>query len=150
LSQNPLIDRLDEAEGHIKGLLLDTANLATAAVLSTVKYHDPSFDPQKVSEDMDLSGLVMREDIVAAAEDVVIKKVGDDVVFVSGLDNHVVDVGFDVLVDLGFQALLDGLLVGHSCILEAESHGHVAVDAVRCYERRLILFRDLQGYLVIA
>jgi hypothetical protein len=29
----PLIDRLDEAEGRIKGLLLDTANLATVAVL---------------------------------------------------------------------------------------------------------------------
>jgi hypothetical protein len=40
----PLIDRLDEAEGRIKGLLLDTANLAVAAVLSTVKHHDPLFD----------------------------------------------------------------------------------------------------------
>jgi hypothetical protein len=32
----PLINRLGEDEGRIKGLLLDTANLATAAVLSTV------------------------------------------------------------------------------------------------------------------
>jgi hypothetical protein len=39
----PLIDQLDKAEGHIKGLLLDTANLAEAVVLSTVKYHNPSF-----------------------------------------------------------------------------------------------------------
>jgi hypothetical protein len=69
----PLIDRLDEAEGRIKGLLLDTANLAAAAALSIVKYHDPSFNLQKVSEDVDLSGLVMREDIVAAAEEVVKK-----------------------------------------------------------------------------
>jgi hypothetical protein len=46
----PLIDRLDETEGHIKGLLLDTANLAATAALSTVKYHDPSFDLQKVSK----------------------------------------------------------------------------------------------------
>jgi hypothetical protein len=68
-----LIDRLDEAEGCIKGLLLDTANLAVATALSTVKYHDLSFDLQKVSEDMDLSGLVRREDIVAAAEEVVKK-----------------------------------------------------------------------------
>jgi hypothetical protein len=66
----PLIDRLDKAEGSIKGLLLDTANLAAAAALSTVKYHDPSFDLQKVSEDMDLSDLVRREDIVVAAEEV--------------------------------------------------------------------------------
>jgi hypothetical protein len=41
--------------------------------LSTIKYHDPSFDLQKVSEDMDLSGLVRREDVVAAAEEVVKK-----------------------------------------------------------------------------
>jgi hypothetical protein len=66
----PLIDRLDKAEGSIMGLLLDTANLAAAAALSTVKYHDPSFDLQKVSEDMDLSDLVRREDIVVAAEEV--------------------------------------------------------------------------------
>jgi hypothetical protein len=44
-----LIDRLDEAKCRIKGLLLDTANLAAVAALSTVKYHDPSFDLQKVS-----------------------------------------------------------------------------------------------------
>jgi hypothetical protein len=69
----PLIDRLDEAEGRIKGLLLDTANLAVAAVLSTVKYHDPSFDLQKVSEDVDLSGLIRCEDVVVATEEVVKK-----------------------------------------------------------------------------
>jgi hypothetical protein len=69
----PLIDRLDKAEGCIKGLLLDTTNLAAAAALSTVKYHDPSFDLQKVSEDVDLSGLVRHEDIAAAAEEVVKK-----------------------------------------------------------------------------
>jgi hypothetical protein len=68
----PLIDRLDKAEGRIKGLLLDTANLVAAAALSTIKYHDPSFDLQKVSEDVDLSGLVRHKDIVATAE--VIKK----------------------------------------------------------------------------
>jgi hypothetical protein len=69
----PLIDRLDEAEGRIKGLLLDTANLAAAAALSIVKHHDASFDLQKVSEDVDLSGLIRREDIVAAAGEVVKK-----------------------------------------------------------------------------
>jgi hypothetical protein len=69
----PLIDRLNEAEGRIKGLLLDTANLVAAAALSTVKYHDPSFDLQKVSEDVDLSSLVRREDIMAAMEEVIKK-----------------------------------------------------------------------------
>jgi hypothetical protein len=68
-----LIDRLDEDESRIKGLLLDTAKLVAAAALSTMKYHDSSFDLQKVSEDIDLSGLVGREDIMAAAEEVVNK-----------------------------------------------------------------------------
>jgi hypothetical protein len=44
-----------------------------AAALSTVKYHDPSFDLQKVTEDMDLSGLVRHEDVVAAMVEVVKK-----------------------------------------------------------------------------
>jgi hypothetical protein len=66
-----LVDRLDEAESRIKGLLLDTAMLAVAAALSTVKYHEPSFDLQEVSKDVDLFGLVRREDIMAAAEEVV-------------------------------------------------------------------------------
>jgi hypothetical protein len=69
----PLIDRLDEAKGRIKSLLLDTAKLTVAAALSTVKYHNPSFDLQKVSEDVDLSGLVRHEDILAATGEVVNK-----------------------------------------------------------------------------
>jgi hypothetical protein len=44
-----------------------------AATLSTVKYHDPSFDLQKVTEDVDLSGLVRHEDVVAAMVEVVKK-----------------------------------------------------------------------------
>jgi hypothetical protein len=68
-----LIDRLDEVEGRIKGLLLDTATLAAAALLSIIKYHDPSFDLQMVSEDVDVSGLVRREDVMAVAEEVVKK-----------------------------------------------------------------------------
>jgi hypothetical protein len=69
----PLINRLDVVEGRIKGLLLNTANLAAAAALSIVKYHNLSFDLQKVSEDVDLSGLIRCEDVMAAAEEVVKK-----------------------------------------------------------------------------
>jgi hypothetical protein len=87
---------------------------------------------------------------VALEVDEGLGEIDDEVVFVSGLNDHVVDVGFNILADLGFQALLDGLLVGRSSVLEAEGHGRVAVDVVRHYERRLILVRDLQGYLVIA
>jgi hypothetical protein len=68
-----LIDRLDEAENRIKGLLLDTAKLVVAAALLTVKYHDPSFDLQKVLEDVDLSSPVRHEDIVVAVQEVVKK-----------------------------------------------------------------------------
>jgi hypothetical protein len=68
-----LIDRRDEAEGRIKCLFQDTANLTAASTLSIVRHHDPSFDLQKVSEDVDLSGLIRREDVVAAAGEVVKK-----------------------------------------------------------------------------
>jgi hypothetical protein len=87
----PLIDRLDEAEGRIKGLLLDTTNLAAVAVLSTVKHHDLSFDLQKVSKDVDLSGLIRREDVVAAAGEVVKKlDFGTDL---GGAERSFLDVG---------------------------------------------------------
>jgi hypothetical protein len=69
----PLIDRLDEVEGRIKSLLLDTGNHTAVAALSTVKYHDSSFDLQKVLEDVDLFGLVRHEDIMATAAEVVKK-----------------------------------------------------------------------------
>jgi hypothetical protein len=39
-----LIEWLDEAEHWVRDLLLDTAKLAVAAALSTVKYHELSFD----------------------------------------------------------------------------------------------------------
>jgi hypothetical protein len=68
-----LVDQLDAAESRIKDPLLDTAKVLAAAVLSTVKYHGLSFDLQKVSEDVNLSGLVMREDVVASEEEVVNK-----------------------------------------------------------------------------
>jgi hypothetical protein len=68
-----LIERLDAAENQVRDLLLDTAKLAAAMALLSVKYHEPSFDLQKVAEDVDLFGLVRREDIVAATEEVVSK-----------------------------------------------------------------------------
>jgi hypothetical protein len=61
------------AKGRIKGLLLDTANLKAVAVLSTVKHHDPSFNLPNVLEDVELSGLIRREDVVAAVGEVVKK-----------------------------------------------------------------------------
>jgi hypothetical protein len=68
-----LVDRLDEVEGCIKSLLLDAAHLAAAAVLSTVKHHNQSFDLPKVSGRVDLLGLIRCEEIVVAASEVVKK-----------------------------------------------------------------------------
>jgi hypothetical protein len=39
----------------------------------TLKYHEPLFDLQKFSDDVNLSGLVRREDIVAAVKEVINK-----------------------------------------------------------------------------
>jgi intergrase/recombinase len=61
--QKEQVNRQDEAEVQMKTLLLDTSKLAAAATLATVKYHEPSFDLQKVAEDVNLSELVNREDI---------------------------------------------------------------------------------------
>jgi hypothetical protein len=56
-----------------------------------------------------------------------LSEVGDEVVLSGGLDDHIVDIGFDVLADLGFQALLDGLLVGHSNVVLSWSETFKAI-----------------------
>jgi hypothetical protein len=70
-------------------------------------------------------------------------EVGDEVVLHYGLDNYVFDICFDVVADLGLQALLEGLLVGRYNVLEVERHCRVAVDTVWCYECYFVLVRDL-------
>lgn len=70
-----LVDRLDEAEGQMKTLLLDTNKIFVAAALATVKFHEPSFDLKKVAEDVDLAELVSGEDFQVTVEEV-IKKFG--------------------------------------------------------------------------
>jgi hypothetical protein len=79
-----------------------------------------------------------------------ISKVGDELILLSGLDDHVVDVGFHILPNLGLQALLYRLLVGRANIFQANGHDLVAVDVVGCYERRFVLVIGVQGYLVIS
>jgi hypothetical protein len=58
----------------MKVLLLDTSRLTAAATLATVKFHEPTFDLQKVTEDVDLMELVASEDVRDTAEEI-IKKV---------------------------------------------------------------------------
>jgi hypothetical protein len=57
------LERLDEADGRMKAPLRDTSKLAATATLAAVKYHEPSFDLQKVVEDVNLSELVDRADV---------------------------------------------------------------------------------------
>jgi hypothetical protein len=66
-----LITLLDEAEGRMKMLLLETRKIAAVAALAIVKFHEPTFNLQKVMEDIDLAELVDSEDVRAAAEEVV-------------------------------------------------------------------------------
>ena len=58
-------------------------------------------------------------------------KVGDKVVGGLSLDDHIIDVGFDVAADLLIEAHLDGPLLCRPDVLESEGHGGVAVRTER-------------------
>jgi hypothetical protein len=47
-------------------------------------------------------------------------KIGDERVRVSGLDDHVIHIGFDVLVELLLEVGFDSSLVGGSDVLQLE------------------------------
>ena len=51
----------------------------------------------------------------------------DEIVGGFGLDNHIVDVSFDVANNLLIEAHLDSPLISHPGVLESEGHGGVAV-----------------------
>jgi hypothetical protein len=50
---------------------------------------------------------------------------------VSGLDDHVIHVCFDVRVELSLETGLDSSLIGGAGVLQPERHGCVAVGAER-------------------
>ena len=77
-------------------------------------------------------------------------EVGDVIIGSLGLDDHIIDVCFDVVAYLLIEAHLDGPLVGHLGIFESEVHGGIAIHTKRHDERRLDLVVFLEGYLVIA
>jgi hypothetical protein len=52
---------------------LDTSKFAVNTAAVMVKFHEPSFDLQKVAEDVDLAELVGSEDIQAAIDEVIKK-----------------------------------------------------------------------------
>jgi hypothetical protein len=76
-------------------------------------------------------------------------KIGDECVGVSGLDDHVIHVGFDVLVELSLEKGLDSSLVGSAGVLQPERHGRVAVGAKQGDERGLLLVFFLDSDLVV-
>jgi hypothetical protein len=66
-----------------------------------------------------------------------------------GFDNHVIHVGFDVLVELLLEAGLDSSLVGGARVLQPERHRHVAVGTKWGDERGLLLVFFLDSDMVV-
>jgi hypothetical protein len=58
-------------------------------------------------------------------------KIVDEGAGVFGLDDHVIHVGFDVLVELPLEAGLDSSLVCSAGVLQPEGQGRVAVPTKR-------------------
>jgi hypothetical protein len=76
-------------------------------------------------------------------------KIGNERVGVSGLDDHVIHIGFDVLVELPLETGLNSSLISSAGILQPERHGHVAVRAKRGDERGLLLVFFFNSDLVV-
>jgi hypothetical protein len=82
-------------------------------------------------------------------KDAKVFKIGDERVGVSGLDDHVIHIGFNVLVELPLETGLDSSLVGIAGVLQPEGHGRVAVRTKRGDERGLLLVFFLDSDLVV-
>jgi hypothetical protein len=76
-------------------------------------------------------------------------KIVDEGAAVSGLDDRIMHVGFDVLVELPLEAGLDSSLVCGAGVLQTERHGRVAIRAKRGDERGLLLVFFLDRDLVV-
>jgi hypothetical protein len=76
-------------------------------------------------------------------------KIDDERIGVSGLDDHVIHIGFDVLVELSFEIGLDSSLVGSVGVLSLERHYCVPVGAKRGDKRGLLLVFFLDCDLVV-
>ena len=66
-------------------------------------------------------------------------KVSNEIIDGLGLDDHIINVSFDVAAYLLIEAHLDGPLVGHPNVLESEGHGGIAIRTERRDERCLDL-----------
>ena len=70
-------------------------------------------------------------------------EVGNELIIGPYFDDDIIYVGLGVVPDLPLEAFLDDLLVGSTCVLEAERHGVVAVRPERGDEGRLLLIQLL-------
>ena len=77
-------------------------------------------------------------------------EVSDKIIGGLGLDDHIINVSFDVAADLLIEAHLSGPLIGRPSVLESEEHGGVAVCTEGRDERCLDLVFFLEGNLVVA
>jgi hypothetical protein len=75
-------------------------------------------------------------------------KIGNEHVGVSGLDDHVIHICFNVLVELLLEVGLDSSLVGGAGVLQPERHCRVAVGAKQGDEHGLLLVFFLDSDLV--
>jgi hypothetical protein len=76
-------------------------------------------------------------------------KIVDEGTGLSGLDDHVIHVGFDILIELLLEAFLDSSLICGAGVLQPEGHGRVAVRVERGDERGLLLVFFLDRDLVL-
>ena len=54
-------------------------------------------------------------------------ELGDKIIGGLGLDDHIIDVSFDVATNLLIEACLDSPLIGRPDVLESEGHGGITV-----------------------
>ena len=64
-------------------------------------------------------------------------EVGDKIVSGLGLDDHIIDVSFDVADNLLIEAHLDSPLISHPGVLESEGHGGVAIRTADVFAWKL-------------
>jgi hypothetical protein len=77
------------------------------------------------------------------------RKVGDELVLFRSLDDHIIDVSFNVFPYLRLQTILNCLLVGRTDVFQAKGPDLVVVDAIGRYKPRFVFIVRVQGYLVL-
>jgi hypothetical protein len=77
-------------------------------------------------------------------------KVGDELVVVFSLDNHIIHVGFNIAMQLVGETQLNGLLVHSPRVLQPEGYSYIGVCSKWGDECGLDLIFFLDGNLMVA